>query len=136
MKILSSIKEYAKTRGLSEQAVRKQVASKLCESIVLDKITYIVEDDTAIKKLKQNIKNKNSQIRELKLKLEIKTAGADDKYIKELEKQIVKLEKTESKLETKLAKKDKKIEKLHKSKDTLYENILGTILNNKKALEK
>ncbi len=129
MKILSSVKEYAKKRGLSEQAVRKQVVSKLCESCVIDKITYIIDDDVEIKKLKQNIKNKNAQIRELKLKLELKTTDTNDKYIKELERQIQKLEKANKK-------KDKKIDKLHNSKDTLYENILGTILNNKKALEK
>lgn len=101
--------------------------SKLCESIIIDKITYIVEDDTVIKKLKQNIKNKNSQIRELKLKLEVKTAGADDKYLSELEKQNQKLEKGNRKL-------NKKIDKLHKAKDTLYEKILGTLINDRKKI--
>ena len=80
MKILLTVKEYAKQKGLSEQAIRKQVVSKLCQSIIIDKITYIIEDDVIIQKLKQNVKNKNSQIRELKLKSKINTNSNDERY--------------------------------------------------------
>lgn len=151
MRILLTVKEYAKQEGLSEQAIRKQVASKLCQSIIVDKITYIIIDDTTIKKLKQNIKNKNSQIRELKLKLEVKNSSDNDRYIQELEKQNKKLEeelinsfdknyvkelnKQIDKLETKLEKKNKKIDKLQDQKDTMYEKFLGTLINSKKSIE-
>lgn len=124
MKILLTVKEYAKQKGLSEQAIRKQVVSKLCQSIIIDKITYIIEDDVIIQKLKQNVKNKNSQIRELKLKSKINTNSNDERYIKELERQ-------NEKLEAKLEKKNKKIDKLHEQKDTMYEKFLGTIVNQK-----
>lgn len=124
MQILLTVKEYAKKEGLSEQAIRKQVASKLCQSIIIDKITYIVTDDAAVKKLKQNIKNKNSQIRELKLKLEVKNSSNDYKYIQELVRQI-------EKLEHKLEKREKKIDKLQDQKDIMYEKFLGTLVNQK-----
>lgn len=127
MKILLTVKEYAKIEGLTEQAIRKQVASKLCQSTIIDKITYIIEDDAIIQKLKQNVKNKNSQIRELKLKSKINTNSNDERYIKELERQ-------NEKLEAKLEKKNKKIDKLHDQKDTMYEKFLGTLVN-QKALE-
>lgn len=124
MKILYTIKEYAKKEGLSEIAVRKRVSSNYNEIIKIGKETYIIEDDTVIKKLTQNIKNKNSQIRELKLKSKINNTSNDEKYIKELERQ-------NEKLEAKLEKKNKKIDKLHEQKDTMYEKFLGTIVNQK-----
>lgn len=128
MKILLTIKEYAKKEGLSEIAVRKRVSSNYNEIIKIGKETYIIEDDTTIQKLKQNIKNKNSQIRELKLKSKINTTSNDERYIKELERQ-------NEKLEAKLEKKNKKIDKLHDQKDTMYEKFLGTIVNSKKVIE-
>lgn len=124
MKILLTIKEYAKQEGLSEIAVRKRVSSNYNEIIKIGKETYIIEDDTIIQKLKQNVKNKNSQIRELKLKSKINTTLNDERYIKELERQI-------DKLEAKIEKKNKKIDKLHDQKDTMYEKFLGTIVNQK-----
>ncbi|MCP4971342.1 MAG: hypothetical protein GY932_12215 [Arcobacter sp.] len=124
MKILLTIKEYAKKEGLSEIAVRKRVSSNYNEIIKIGKETYIIEGDTIIQKLKQNVKNKNSQIRELKLKSKINTTSNDERYIKELERQ-------NEKLEAKIEKKNKKIDKLHDQKDTMYEKFLGTIVNQK-----
>lgn len=124
MKILLTIKEYAKKEGLSEIAIRKRVSSNYNEIIKIGKETYIIEDDTVIQKLKQNVKNKNSQIRELKLKSQINTNSNDERYIKELERQ-------NEKLEAKLEKKNKKIDKLHEQKDTMYEKFLGTLVNQK-----
>lgn len=147
MKILLTIKEYAKQEGLSEIAVRKRVSSNYNEIIKIGKETYIIEDDTIIQKLKQNLKNKNSQIRELKLKLSVQNSSNNDKYIQELEKQNKKLEEELSKsfdknyvkeltkqldkLEAKIEKKNKKIDKLHDQKDTMYEKFLGTLVNQK-----
>lgn len=124
MKILFTIKEYAKKEGLSEIAVRKRVSSNYNKIIKIGKETYIIEDDTIIQKLKQNVKNKNSQIRELKLKSKINNTSNDERYIKELERQ-------NEKLEAKLEKKNKKIDKLHDQKDTMYEKFLGTLVNQK-----
>lgn len=124
MKVLFTIKEYAKKEGLSEIAVRKRISSNYNEIIKIGKETYLIEDDTIIQKLKLNIKNKNSQLRELKLKSQINTNSNDERYIKELERQ-------NEKLEVKLEKKNKKIDKLHEQKDTIYEKILGTLVNQK-----
>lgn len=122
--VLYTIKEYAKIRGLSEVGIRKQVSSKYHQSIKIGKEVYIIEDDTIIKKLKQNLKNKNSQIRELKLKLELQTSSNDERYINELNTQI-------SKLEKKLKKKGKEIAGLQSQKDTMYEKFLATLVNQK-----
>ena len=124
MKILLTVKEYAKLRGISEVSVYKKVKSNYSKSIKIDKETYIIEDDSIIKKLKQNLKNKNSQIRELKLKLKIQTNSNDERYINELIKQIEKLEK-------KVEKKNNKLEKLQDQKDTMYEKFLATLVNQK-----
>ena len=124
MKILLTVKEYAKLRGISEVSVYKKVKSNYSKSIKIDKETYIIEDDNIIKKLKQNLKNKNSQIRELKLKLELQTSSNDERYINELIKQIEKLEK-------KVEKKNSKLEKLQDQKDTMYEKFLATLVNQK-----
>jgi len=126
MKILLTIKEYAKFKGLSQQAISKQVVSKLCESCIIDKITYIIYEDDRLDKAKQTIKNKNSQIRELKLKLSIQNDS--NKYLQEIEKQNKKLEKRNQKLE-------KKVDKIQAKKDKLYENILGTLVNQNKQIQ-
>jgi hypothetical protein len=118
MKVLSTIKEYAKLKGLSDIAVRKRVTSKYNESIIIDKIIYIIHEDTQIDKLKNRLKNSNAKIREMKLKLEIKT---DVKYLNEIEKQNRTHEKKIRKLE-------KQILKLHNKKDTIYEKALASIL--------
>ena len=110
MKVLSTIKEYAKLKGLSDIAVRKRVTSKYNESIIIDKIIYIIHEDTKIDKLKNRLKNSNAKIREMKLKLEIKT---DVKYLNEIEKQN---------------RTHEQILKLHNKKDTIYEKALASIL--------
>lgn len=124
MKVLLTIKEYAKKEGLSEIAVRKRVSSNYTKSINFDKTTYVVYEDNQVEKLKIRIKNSNAKIRELKLKLEVKNSTNDERYIEELNKQI-------DKLETKLEKKNKKIDKLQDQKDTMYEKFLGTLVNQK-----
>ncbi len=119
MKILLTIKEYSKLKGLSQQAISKQVVSKLCESCTVNKITYIIYEDNSIEKYKQTIRNKNSQIRELKLKLEIN--NDNNKYQNELEKDKKRLLKV-------LEKRNKRIDKLEDKKDKIYEKALASIL--------
>ena len=128
MKVLLTVKEYAKKEGLTEQAIRKQIVSKLCESIYIDKMTYIIYEDEQVVLLKNKLKNANAKVRELKLKLAARSISSDERYISELNKQI-------EKLETNLKNKNDKIEKLETQKDTMYEKFLGTIINNKKAIE-
>jgi hypothetical protein len=120
MRILLTVKEYAKLRSLSDVAVYKRVKSNYSKSIKIDNETYIIEDDKIIKKLKQNIQKKNGQIRELKLKLELKNTLDDERFIEELQRQI--------------KQKDEKLEKLESQKDGLYEKFLATIFNQKKEL--
>jgi seryl-tRNA synthetase len=124
MKILYTIKEYARLRGLSEVSVYKKVNSNYSKSIKIDKETYIIEDDTIVKTLKQIIQKKNGQIRELKLKIKVKNNSEDERYINELIKQIEDLKET-----TKEQKED--IKKLLDQKDTMYEKFLGTLVNQK-----
>ena len=124
MKVLYTVKEYAILCGISEVSVYKKVKSNYSKSIKIGKETYIIVDDSIIKKLKQNLKNKNSQIRELKLKLELQTSSNDERYINELNTQI-------SKLEKKLKKKGKEIAGLQSQKDTMYEKFLATLVNQK-----
>jgi len=128
MKILYTIKEYAKLRGLTEIAIRKKVSSNYNEIIKIGKDTYILEDDAVVQKLKQNIKNKNAQVRELKLKLRVSEEQNNDKYLQELERQNAILEKKNKKLE-------KKIDKIQDKKDKLYEDILGTLVNQNRQLK-
>jgi DNA-binding transcriptional regulator GbsR (MarR family) len=118
MKVLYTIKEYAKLKGLTEIAIRKKLSSNYNEFIKIGKDTYIIEDDTVVQKLKQNIKNKNSQIRELKLKLSIQNDNT--KYIQELEKDKKRLLK-ELKQERKYNKK-------------IHRDIFATLANQNKLL--
>jgi hypothetical protein len=115
-----SISEYAKTRGLSDIAIRKQVSSNYIESIKIDNTTYVITDDSIIKKLKQNITKKNSQIRELKLKLSLADEQQNDKYVSLLEQSIEELKI--------------KNESLQKSKDELYEKMFSTMINQQSRL--
>ena len=117
MIILYTIKEYAKLKGLSEIGVRKRISSNYSKSIIIDKINYIIEDDTQIKKLKTKIKNYLAKSRELKLKIEIKEEKNNDRYLEKLEEINKKLEE--------------KIEKLEDKKDTMYEKFIGSVLNQK-----
>ena len=58
MKILLTLSEYAKLKGLSEIAIRKQVSKNYTKSINLDDIMYIIHEDDRLEKAKQTIKNK------------------------------------------------------------------------------
>lgn len=115
-----SINEYAKSRGLSDIAIRKQASSNYIKSIKLDNTTYIVTDDAIIKKHKQTITKKNAQIRELKLKLSIQDEQKNDKYVSLLEQTIQELKS--------------KNEELQKSKDELYEKMFSTMINQQQSL--
>lgn len=128
MKVLLTVKEYAKKEGLTEQAIRKQIVSKLCQSIYIDKMTYIIYEDEQVLTLKNKLKFKNAKVRELKLKLTTKSISSDERYISELNTQI-------NKLELKLENKNKEINELQKQKDIMYEKFLSTIINNRKAIE-
>lgn len=127
MKILFTVKEYAKLRGLSEVSVYKKVNSNYSKSIKIDKETYIIENDSIVKSLKQINKNKNGQIRELKLKLEVANSSEDERYINELNKQISDLKEA-----NKEQKED--IKDLQEQKDTMYEKFLVTLVNQRKEL--
>ena len=127
MKILFTVKEYAKLRGLSEVSVYKKVNSNYSKSIKIDKETYIIENDSIVKSLKQINKNKNGQIRELKLKLEVANSSEDERYINELNKQISDLKEA-----NKEQKED--IKNLQEQKDTMYEKFLVTLVNQRKEL--
>jgi hypothetical protein len=127
MKVLFTIKEYAKLKGLSEIAIRKKVSANYNEIIKIGKDTYIIEDDTVVQKLKQTIKNKTAQARELRLKLKVSEEQNNDKYLQELERQIIKLEKRNKKLE-------KKNDKLENKKDTIYEKAIASIMHQNKQL--
>jgi DNA repair exonuclease SbcCD ATPase subunit len=120
MRVLLTYEEYAKQVSLSHAGVRKQVSAKYQQSITIDKVPYVLQDDKIIKSLKQNVQKKNGQIRELKLKLELKTMVNDERYIQELERQI--------------KQKDEKLEKLESQKDGLYEKFLATVFNQKKEI--
>jgi Fe2+ transport system protein B len=119
MLILSTIKEYTKIKGLSDTGVRKRVSQKLDKSVTIDNVMYIIHEDRTLEKLQNRLKNSNAKIRELKLKLDIKT---DNKYLEEIEKQNQKYEKKVKKLE-------KQILRLHEKKDRIYENALGSLFN-------
>ena len=138
MKILLTLEEYAKYEGLSISAIRKRVSSNSPIILQIDKTSYVLQDDNIIQKLKQTNKNKNGQIRELKLKLKAHTTSNDEKYTAELERQIskleIELEKRVSRYEKKLKKKENKIDILQDQKDTMYEKFLGTLVNQKKEL--
>ena len=58
--------------------MNKPLENKLCQSIIFDKITYIIVDAITIQKLK--------------LKLSVKDSSNNDKYIQELERQKKKFE--------------------------------------------
>jgi len=118
MKILLTLSEYAKIKGLSEIAIRKQVSKNYTKSIKIDDVMYIIHEDDRLEKAKQNIKNKNSQIRELKLKLSIQNDNT--KYIQELEKDKKRLLK-ELKQERKYNKK-------------IHRDIFATLANQNKLL--
>jgi len=144
MKVLYTIKEYAKLKGLSEIGVRNRVSSNHIKTIKIDKITYIIYEDDRLDKAKQTIKNKNSQIRELKLKLSIQYDS--NKYVLEVERQNKKLEKEYIELKNdlkddkfrlikKINKLEKKVDKIQAKKDKLYENILGTLVNQNKQIQ-
>jgi len=120
MKLLYTIKEYAKLKGLTEIAIRKKLSSNYNEFIKIGKDTYIIEDDKAVQKLKQTIKNKNAQVRELKLKLKVSEEQNNDKYLQELERQNKKLEK-ELKQERKYNKK-------------IHRDIFSTLANQNKQI--
>ena len=66
---LVTVREYAKTEGISEQGVRKRVSSKLVQSVQLDNNLYIIIEDKSIqiiKDLKSKIKLLNSNIKRQK----------------------------------------------------------------------
>jgi len=138
MKILLTLEEYAKQEGLSISAVRKRFSSNSPKILLIDNISYVLQDDNIVKHLKQNIKNKNGQIRELKLKLKASNSSNNERYIEELKRQIskldIELEKKDSKYEKKLKKKENKIDILQDQKDTMYEKFLGTLVNQRKEL--
>ena len=124
MKILLTLEEYAKQEGLSISAVRKRFSSNSPKILLIDNISYVLQDDNIVKHLKQNIKNKNGQIRELKLKLEVKNSSEDERYINELIKQIEDLKE--------ISKEQKEeMKRLQDQKDTMYEKFLGTLVNQK-----
>jgi len=127
MKILYTIKEYAKPNGLSEIGARNRLSANHKEIIKINKISYVVQDDTVVQKLKQTIKNKTAQARELRLKLKVSQEQNNDKYLQELERQIIKLEKRNKKLE-------KKNDKLEDKKDTIYEKAIASIMNQNKQI--
>ena len=121
MKILLTIREYSKQEGLSEVAVRKRVSSKYNKSIQIDKITYIIHEDNKVQRLKERLKNSFSKIKELKLKLVIKTEQNQDKYREEIERQ-------NSIKDDKIKELEKDILTLRDNKDSMYERFLGEIL--------
>jgi len=129
MKVLLTIKEYAKVEGLSEIGARKRVSSKYIKSIILDSITYVIHEDKRLEIAKQSIKDKNAIIRELKLKNELHNGKNinEDKVIQLLNKQVKYFKKD-------IKKKDKKIDKLSDKKDGLYEEFISSMLNYNKKI--
>jgi len=127
MKVLLTLNEYAKLKGLSEIAIRKQISKNYTKSIKVDETLYIIHEDTRLSKAQQLIKNKNAQLRELKLKIQVQEEQNNDKYLLELESQIIKLEKRNKKLE-------KKNDKLEDKKDSIYEKALASFINQNKQL--
>ena len=129
MKVLLTIKEYAKVEGLSEIGARKRVSSRYIKSIILDSITYVIHEDKRLEIAKQSIKDKNAIIRELKLKNELHNGKNinEDKVIQLLNKQVKYFKKD-------IKKKDKKIDKLSDKKDGLYEEFISSMLNYNKKI--
>jgi predicted RNase H-like nuclease (RuvC/YqgF family) len=125
MLTLLTFKEFAKIKGLTEIAVRKQVEKDYVKSITILSKKYILYEDNRIEKLQNLIKQKNAKIRELRLKLTFAETKAEQKENKnELEKE---LEKDKKRLLKKIEKLEKKLENERIKKDELYEKILGTL---------
>jgi len=121
MLTLLTFKEFAKIKGLTEIAVRKQVEKDYIKSITILSKKYILYEDNRIEKLQNLIKQKNAKIRELRLKL---TFAEQKENKNELKKE---LKKDKKRLLKKTEKLEKKLENERNKKDELYEKILGTL---------
>lgn len=110
---LITIKEYCKLEGISDQGARKRVVSKLVKSIQLDNITYIVDTsnkkEETIKILQQRLKDKNNQIRVLKLQKDNSKLDQEEK----------------TRLLEKIDKLEDKIEKLHNRNTETLEKVIS-----------
>ena len=112
---LVTVKEYAKKENISDQGVRKRIASGLVDSVQLRDNIFIVVDDTSaeiIKDLKAKIRLLNSNIRTYKEKVVVIQHRED--YVDRLEKRV-------DMLETKF---DEAINK----RDELYEKVINTLM--------
>jgi uncharacterized coiled-coil protein SlyX len=121
MKILYTIKEYAKIKNLTDTAIRKQIAKNQIQSVELDQI-YVVVEDNKIKDLQSKIRLLNAKIKELKAQNE-KHQYFDD-YVNDLKDRIKVLENRIIDLENKLLLQVSK-------KEELYEKVIGTMLEHK-----
>lgn len=103
---LTSIKEYAKKKNISEQAIRKQIATKKITSVLYNNITYVVVESIEKQKNRQlityyrkEIKQLNDTLNILKDKIENdkeykeEVKQAKDKTVATLEGQVKMLEK-------------------------------------------
>ena len=103
---LISIKEYAKKKNISEQAIRKQIATKKITSVLYNNITYVVVESIEKQKNRQlityyrkEIKQLNDTLNILKDKIENdkeykeEVKQAKDKTVATLEGQVKMLEK-------------------------------------------
>lgn len=72
-KELISVKEYCKKNNITDAAVRKKIKNNKVISLVYEDITYIVIENNDKEKLKNNIKLKNSKIRELQKEIKLYT---------------------------------------------------------------
>jgi hypothetical protein len=109
-----TVKEYAKYERISEQGVRKRVASKLVKSVQLDDNQYIVVNNfyiQNIKDLKQKISLLTSQNKTLKAeKVSIIKQDEEIEYLRDRVKSL------EGSLEASTAKKEE-----------LYEKVINTL---------
>jgi len=111
---LTTVRDYAKAEGLSEQGARKRVASGLVKSVQLDANTYIVTADNSgeiIREYRAKVRLLNSRIKTLKAESVSVQNQAD--YIKRLEDRVDKLEES--------------LDASTMKKEELYEKVINTL---------
>ena len=109
---LISIKDYCKAEKITDAGARKRVSQKLVKSIILDGLTYIVDESNSkekkIKELRVKLRNSNDRVKLLRAKAE--QAINQELYIKELKEEVKELRA--------------KIETLHEKKEAIYEKVI------------
>ena len=119
---LITVRDYSKAHGISEQATRKRISTKLLSSCQLDSLTYVAVEDEAlqtIKDLKSKIKLLQSNIKGFRATAAVATK--QDEEIQYLRNRVLGLEED---LRATSARLNSSTDK----KEELYEKVFTTLL--------